>query len=93
MAVLGGLLGMTPAAAAATPPLFGTVEFRVDSLAALPQWQRVLRQIERERPVYRLCAAGGERMPDPQRARLAGDAQGPARVARRSIRCRRSTSS
>ncbi len=63
MAVLGGLLGMTPAAAAATPPLFGTVEFRVNSLAALPQWQHVLRQIERERRIYQICAVGGDDCP------------------------------
>ena len=48
-AVLGGLLGTMPAAAAAAPPLFGTVEFRAESLAALPQWQRALRQIDAER--------------------------------------------
>ena len=52
--------GMATAAApshAATPPLFGTVEFRAESLAALPQWQRVLERIEEERPFYRACAA------------------------------------
>ena len=65
LAVLGGLLGMAPAAAAAatTPQLFGTAEFRVDSLAALPQWQHVLRQIARERPIYRACAEAAETCP------------------------------
>ena len=55
LTMLGGLLGTLPAAAAATPPLFGTVEFRAESLAALPQWQRALAQIEEERPAYRSC--------------------------------------
>jgi len=65
LAVLGGLLGMVPAAAVASPApqLFGTAEFRVDSLAALPQWQHVLRQIARERPLYRACAAAAETCP------------------------------
>ncbi len=66
LAVLGGLLGTTPAAAATaptTPQLFGTVEFRVDSLAALPQWQHVLRQIARERRLYRACADADEACP------------------------------
>ena len=39
--MLGGLLRHeSPAAAAATaaPQLFGTAEFRAESLAALPQW-------------------------------------------------------
>ncbi len=63
LAVLGGLLGMTPAAAATATQLFGTVEFRVDSLAALPQWQHVLRQIARERPLYRACADATEACP------------------------------
>jgi predicted transglutaminase-like cysteine proteinase len=65
LAVLGGLLGMVPAAAAATtaPQLFGTTEFRVDSLAALPQWQHVLREIARERPLYRACAEAAATCP------------------------------
>ncbi len=65
LAVLGGLLGAVPAAVAATtaPQLFGTAEFRVNSLAALPQWQHVLRQIARERPIYRACADAAETCP------------------------------
>ena len=65
MIVLGGLLGTVPAAAAATPgpQLFGTAEFRVDSLAALPQWQNVLQRIARERPLYRACAEAAESCP------------------------------
>jgi predicted transglutaminase-like cysteine proteinase len=55
-AVLGGLFGLIPTAAATAPPqLFGTVEFRAESLAALPQWQHALRQIEEERSTYRAC--------------------------------------
>jgi predicted transglutaminase-like cysteine proteinase len=55
LSVLAGLLGTMPAAAAAPAPLFGTVEFRAESLAALPQWQRALGQIEQERATYRSC--------------------------------------
>jgi predicted transglutaminase-like cysteine proteinase len=57
LALLGsGLATAMPGRAAfATPPLFGTVEFRAESLAALPQWQRVLERIEEERPTYRAC--------------------------------------
>jgi predicted transglutaminase-like cysteine proteinase len=63
LAVLGGLLGATPVAAATAPPLFGTVEFRVESLAALPQWQHVLRQIARERHLYQACAEAADACP------------------------------
>jgi predicted transglutaminase-like cysteine proteinase len=55
LAVLGGVLSSMPSAAAAPPQLFGTVEFRAESLAALPQWQRTLKQIEEERQTYRSC--------------------------------------
>lgn len=47
--------------AVAAPPsaaLFGTLEFRSDSHAALPQWRRVLAGIESERAIYAACAAG-----------------------------------
>jgi predicted transglutaminase-like cysteine proteinase len=63
-AVLGGLFGMMPTAAAATPPeLFGTVEFRAESLAALPQWQRTLRQIDQERGTYEACSEAAPSCP------------------------------
>ena len=75
LAMLGGLLCMAPAAAASTPPqLFGTVEFRVDSLAALPQWQHVLRQIDREHRLYRACAASAAISACPTRSALAWQA-------------------
>jgi predicted transglutaminase-like cysteine proteinase len=44
---------------AAQPSLFGTTEFRAASLAALPEWQRALRQIEAERSAYRACDTDG----------------------------------
>ena len=67
-AVLGGLFGLMPAAAAAASPapppqLFGTVEFRAESLAALPQWQRTLRQIEQERSTDEACSADAASCP------------------------------
>lgn len=62
LAAFGLLLAMTPAAAA-SPSLFGTVEFRAESLAALPQWRRVLRQIDAERSVYDACRRTPEACP------------------------------
>ncbi len=57
LAALVLMTAMAPSEVAATSTsLFGTVEFRAESLAALPQWQRALRQIERERSTYRACA-------------------------------------
>jgi predicted transglutaminase-like cysteine proteinase len=56
LAALAALLAMAPSAAGAAPPLFGTSEFRAESLAALPKWQRALRQIEQERDTYRTCS-------------------------------------
>ena len=50
-------------AAAATVPLFGTVEFRVDSLAELPQWQRVLRRADAEQASLRGCLEQPDRCP------------------------------
>jgi predicted transglutaminase-like cysteine proteinase len=48
---------------AAAPPLLGTVEFRAESLAALPQWQRALRQIDAERATYEACFGADESCP------------------------------
>jgi predicted transglutaminase-like cysteine proteinase len=62
LAAFGLLLAMTPSAAS-SPSLFGTVEFRAESLAALPQWLRVLRQVEAERGVYEACRRTPETCP------------------------------
>jgi predicted transglutaminase-like cysteine proteinase len=49
--------GMAAAPAAASPPLlWGTFEFRADTLASLPRWENVTARIEEERPTYRACA-------------------------------------
>ncbi len=45
---------------AASPSLFNTIEYRNDSLDALPQWQRALAKIEREKGDYRACAKGSK---------------------------------
>lgn len=53
-------VGMTinvATAPAASLGLFGTVEFKAESLAALPQWRRVLQGIAAEDATYRACAA------------------------------------
>ena len=54
------LLWSPPAADAA---IFGTAEFRAGSLAALPQWRRVLAAIEKEKPLYEACDRGREGCP------------------------------
>ncbi len=48
---------------AADAAIFGTAEFRAGSLAALPQWRRVLAAIEKERAVYARCARSREECP------------------------------
>lgn len=53
---LAALLAFGTPAAASSPSLFGSVEFRAQSLAALPQWQKTLARIEKERPVHAACA-------------------------------------
>jgi predicted transglutaminase-like cysteine proteinase len=55
LALFGAWLAMAPSLSA-QPALFGTSEFRAQSLAALPQWQRALARIEAERSTYRECA-------------------------------------
>ena len=62
-ALLAVLVAFRPVPVAAAPPLLGTVEFRAESLAALPQWQRALRQIEAERATYEACRSAGESCP------------------------------
>ena len=60
---LAVLLACGMPAAASAPSLFGSVEFRAQSLAALPQWQRTLARIEQERPVYLACARSAASCP------------------------------
>jgi len=80
LTMLGGVLGTLPEAAAATPQLFGTVEFRAESLAALPQWERALAQIDAQRPIYRSCERAE---PDcPSRGALAWQAMLKAQAGR-----------
>lgn len=54
---LAGLLtiGSWTANASDLPPLFDTVEYRHGSFDALPQWQRVLGEIEQEKVAYQAC--------------------------------------
>lgn len=58
--------------AAGFPLLFDTVEYRGESLDALPQWQRVLQEIEQETPIYNGCDEA--ETPCPSRALLAWQA-------------------
>jgi predicted transglutaminase-like cysteine proteinase len=63
VAALAALLALTPSATAASPPLFGTAEFRAASLDALPKWQQTLRRIDQEQATYRACARGSATCP------------------------------
>ncbi len=64
-AVLVAAVGVAAHPVAAAPvPLFGTAEFRVESLAELPQWQRVLRRAEAEEGAVRACAERADRCPN-----------------------------
>ncbi len=56
--VAAAFVTATPAIADSSN-LFNTIEYRTDSLDALPQWQRTLAKIEREQKSYRDCAADG----------------------------------
>lgn len=61
-----GLLAvlMTASTAYAQPPkLLGTVEFRAQSLDALPRWVSVLEKVKLERPDYEICATDLNRCP------------------------------
>lgn len=62
LALIGAWLATAPSVSA-QPVLLGTTEFRTASLAALPQWQRVLQRIETERSTYRACAAAEANCP------------------------------
>lgn len=44
--------------AADFPSLFNTIAYKNESLAALPQWQRVLDEIVQEKTTYQACAQG-----------------------------------
>lgn len=57
-ALLGSLLAGSAAAADAAdfPALFDTVEYRNESFDALPQWRRVIDEIEQEKSFYSDCA-------------------------------------
>lgn len=57
------VLGLNSPAGAITPGLFNSVEFKTESLAALPQWQRVLERIDAEREIYRSCMRESETCP------------------------------
>jgi predicted transglutaminase-like cysteine proteinase len=62
--VCGLLIVLLPQAALPAPLLlFGTVEFRSDSLDALPQWQRVLAEIREEERIYEACRRNADACP------------------------------
>lgn len=56
-------IGAASPAFAQTPKLLDTVEFRAQSLAALPRWISVLEKVKLERPEYEVCAKDLEACP------------------------------
>ena len=54
-----------PASAPDFPPLFNTVGYPGDGFSALPQWRRVLREIEQEAEIYQDCADALAPCPSP----------------------------
>lgn len=54
-ALAAAFVSATPAIAHGTS-LFNTVEYRTDSLEAIPQWQQALSKIAREQDAYYACA-------------------------------------
>jgi predicted transglutaminase-like cysteine proteinase len=57
-ALCAGIACALPARAASAdspPHLFGSIEFRAVSLAALPQWVKVLDRIKKEQAIYAAC--------------------------------------
>lgn len=84
-AALWATLGMAATTATAAPvQLFGTAELRVDSLADLPQWRRVLERSEAETGSVRSCLADPTLCPSRRTAEwsrlLAAVASLPART-------------
>lgn len=61
---LGGTLPLAPAQAGA-PGLFGTAEFRADSLAALPQWRSALARMAAEADALAGCRSAAGACPSP----------------------------
>jgi len=51
------LADIATAARAAGGAIFGSSEFRSESLSALPQWQRIVADMRKHRPAYEQCAA------------------------------------
>lgn len=47
------------------PRLFGSIEFKAGSLAALPQWTRVLARIKKENAIYKACNKDIRKCPSP----------------------------
>lgn len=61
----GGGADLGQAVLAAPGAVFGSIEFRSESLAGLPQWTRVLEEMEREQPAYDACAQDPARCTSP----------------------------
>lgn len=59
-AVAQSLSDMVKSAQTGSGALFGSKEFRADSLKGLPQWQRVLRVMREQRQAFERCAASAE---------------------------------
>lgn len=67
----------------APPRLFGSIEFIGGSLAALPQWTRVLDKISRETAVYEACNRDINKCPSPAVAAWQAHIRGLEGLSRR----------
>jgi len=59
------VLGQADRQAQVRRGIFGSVEFRSATLAALPQWTRVVQRMAEEKPTYDACAASVKDCPFP----------------------------
>ncbi len=82
IAALATIFAAAAPAVATSANLFNTVEYRTNSLDALPQWQRALSKIEQEQKAYRDCAKNmnkcGSRAVQAWQAMIKGPARGEA---------------
>lgn len=57
---------LSPTDTFAQTKLFGTLEFKGKSLDALPQWQRILGEFEKQRAIFAACDAADTGCPSPR---------------------------
>ena len=92
--IVAAVAGFAAAPALATSAgLFGTAEYRTESLAELPQWQGVLRRMAAEAAITAACREAAGPLPEPRHPRLVWRCSAPSTARRRGRSCARSTGS